>query len=339
MPVTDQRTSCEGFCCCSGNSQAPVGVMTDHIHSKGQWMFTYSYMNTVMQGNNIGASKVSDNDVYKNYMMAPDRMSMQMHMIMAMYGVTDRFTIMAMGGYMTSSMTMNMSSAMMNMPGMVMPAGDMTMQTNSSGLTDARVSALYNFSNSTNQRIIGSLGINLPTGTIRATGTTMLGDNQRLPYDMQTGTGSFGICPDITYAQKYASFYWGANAGADIKLNYNSLGYRTGNLYHATAWAGYQFLACLSATLRAEEVHVNSISGSDAAVAIPVYQENDPTTRTSNYGGTTTNVYAGLNFHIMKPVLEHFRVLAEFGMPVYQNLNGTQMSAKSSFIGGLQYSL
>ena len=337
--TTGDAETCNGICCCAGNSQAPLGVMTDHVHNKGQWMFSYTYMNTMMHGNNIGASKASDNTVYKNYMMAPETMTMQMHMLMAMYGVSDKLTLMAMGGYMTNSMSMNMSDNMMSMPGMVMNMGNMNMQSMSSGFTDTRITALYNFTNKASQRIIGSLGINLPTGTIMATGTTMLGDNQRLPYDMQTGTGSFSAAPDITYARKYESFYWGANAGADIKLNYNSLGYKDGNVYHATAWAGYQFLPFLSGTFRTEDIHSDMISGADKVIANPIYQENDPTTRIANYGGTWMNVYLGVNFYLMKPVLEHFRIMAEYGMPVYQNLNGTQTALKSNFLAGLQYSL
>ena len=338
IPSTENISACSGSCCCAGNSQAPLGIMTDHIHNKGQWMFSYTYMNTMMQGNNIGANKASDNTVYKNYMMAPETMSMQMHMVMVMYGVTDKLTLMAMGGYTVNNMSMNMSDAMMNMPGMVMTPGNMTMQSMSSGIADSKVSALYNFSDKANQHIIGSMGLNVPTGTIIATGTTMLGDNQRLPYDMQPGTGSFSILPGITYTRKYSLFYWGADAGADIKLNYNSLGYKDGNAYHASAWAGYQFLPFVSGTLRAEDIHTDMISGSDRAIAIPIYETNDPTTRTSNYGGNWMNLYAGLNFHLMKATLEHFRIMAEYGMPVYQNLNGTQMSLKSNFLAGLQYS-
>ncbi len=340
---TENASACNGTCCCDGNSQAPLGVMTDHIHNKGQWMLTYTYMNTMFQGNNIGADKVNDNTVYKNYMMAPENMSMQMHMVMAMYGVTDRLTVMAMGGYMSNNMNMNMDSKggymFMNGSWMYMPAGtNMGMQTSSSGITDTKVSALYNFSGIAAQRIIGSIGISLPTGSIKETGTTILGENQRLAYDMQTGTGSFSIDPDITYARKYGLFYWGADAGADVKLNYNSLGYKDGNMYHATAWAGYQFLPFLSGTFRVEDVHTDKVSGYDQAVDNQFYQENDPTSRTANYGGTWMNVYLGLNFHIMKPVLEHFRIMAEYGMPVYQNLNGTQMSLKSNLLAGLQYS-
>src|SRR5579872_2454062 len=116
ITITESAPTCNGGCCCDGNTQAPLGVMTDHIHNKGQWMVTYTYMNTMLQGNNIGASKASDNAVYnENYMMAPETMEMQMHMVMAMYGVTDRLTLMAMGGYAMSNMSMNMSDAMMNM--------------------------------------------------------------------------------------------------------------------------------------------------------------------------------------------------------------------------------
>jgi hypothetical protein len=225
----------------------------------------------------------------------------------------------------------------MNMQGMNMPLGDMTMVTTSSGITDTRLSALYNFSGIEDRRIIGSLGISLPTGTIKATGTTILGDNERLPYDMQLGTGSYSIVPDITYTRKYGLFYWGANAGADVKLNYNSLGYKDGDVYHATAWAGYKFLPFLSGTLRAEDVHADMISGSDPEINIAIYQQNDPTTRTVNYGGTWMNVYAGLNFYLMKPALDHFRIMAEYGVPVYQNLNGTQMALHSNLLAGLQY--
>jgi len=343
LPTETKDKSCDGGCCCAGNSQAPLGIMTDHIHDKGTWMLSYTFMNTHMQGNRMGTSDASDATVYKNYMMAPESMAMNMHMAMLMYGVTDRLTLMAMGGYMTNSMNMNMDSKggymFMNGQWMYMPAGtSMGMQSSSAGFTDTKLSALYNFSTKANQRLIGSLGLSLPTGTITATGTTMLGDNQRLAYDMQTGTGSYAIDPDITYVRKKGLWYFGANAGADLKLNYNSMGYKDGNLYHTSAWAGYQFLPWVSGTLRAEGDHADMISGADKVLANPIYQSNDPTTVTANYGGDVVNLFVGINFHIMNPVLNKFRILAEYGMPVYQNLNGTQSALKSNLYAGLQYS-
>jgi len=334
---TGNGPECGNHCCCAGNSQAPLGVMTDHIHKKGQWMLTYTFMSTAMDGNHQGTERLTDADMYKQYSMAPETMTMQMHMLMAMYGVTNKLTLMAMTSYMTNSMNMNMYMPGMVMPGMNMPGGIMGMQSVSGGLTDTRISALYNFSNTTARRIIGSLGISLPTGTIMATGTTMLGDNQRLAYDMQTGTGSFSLQPDITYARNRGNFYWGANIGGDVKLNYNNLGYRQGNVYHGTAWAGYQVLPFLGFTLRAEDVNTGKISGSDAMMDNSAYKVGDPTTVTANYGGQCINAYAGLNFYLMKPVLEHFRLMAEYGRPVYQNLIGTQMALSANSYAGVQY--
>ena len=337
VPAPDNKAeACTTGCCCDQSNQAPLGIMTDHIHKKGEWMLSYTYMDMMMQGNRTGTANADDNTVYKSYGMAPETMTMQMHMAMLMYGVTDRLTLMAMGGYSVYNMNMNMSNNMPYMPGMSM--GQMTMQSMSSGFTDTRVSALYNFSNKATQRIIGSLGINMPTGTIMATGTTMLGDNQRVPYDMQPGTGSFGIVPGITYVRTYTAFSFGADAGADVKLNKNSIGYKDGNVYHAGAWAGYKFLPFVTGSLRAEYVNTGKITGSDPQIAIPIFEANDPTANTANYGGQWVNVYAGLNFHINKPMWSKFSLLMEYGLPVYQNLNGVQSALHGTALAGLQYS-
>jgi len=343
QPIINAGKTGTASCCANGNccngTQTPLGVTTDHTHAKGEWSALYTYQDLMMQGNRTGTSITDDNTLYQkyNYMMAPETMTMQMHMAMLMYGVTDRLTVMAMGGYMVSNMTMNMNTAMPSMPGMVMPAGSTTMQSMSSGFTDTKLSALYNFSKQANQRIIGGIGVSIPTGTIMATGTTMLGDNQRLPYDMQPGTGSFSVVPDITYIRQAGKFQFGGNAGADIKLDKNSLGYKLGNVYYATAWASYKFLPFVSGSLRAEGIIADKISGSDPQVDIPVYEEYDPTTSTNHYGGSWGNMYAGLNFHVNKPVLNDFQLQLEYGMPVYENLNGPQMSVHSNLLAGLQY--
>jgi len=334
--ASDNGRTCGPECNCM-RSLTPAGVTTDHIHGKGEWMASYTYMNTMQSGGQMGAGKASDNAIYEQYMMAPESMNMQMHMAMLMYGATDRLTLMAMGGYTSMNMKMNMGS--MSMPGMIMPMGDMSMNTSSSGITDTRLSALYNFAGTASHRIIGSLGVDLPTGSIKTTGTTMLGDNQRLPYNMQPGSGSFGIAPDITWIKSSTTFSYGANAGASVKLNNNSLGYRVGNTYHVTAWAAHRLASFVSFSLRAEFVQMDKISGSDVTMDAPYYQVSDPTTVTANYGGKWASGYAGLNFHAMKPVLERFILLTEYGRPFYQYLNGVQTATTGVLTASLQYAI
>jgi hypothetical protein len=321
-------------CNCDGTIQSPAGVMTGHIHGKGQWMLSYTYQDTRMLGNRTGTTKTPDNDIYSHYAMAPESMAMQMHMVMVMYGVTDRLTVMGMAGVTTSCMTMNMAA--MQMPGMSMPA--MTMASSSQGMSDTRVYGLYELSRQTGSRIIASVGVNLPTGTVTATGTTMLGTNERLPYNMQPGIGSYSILPGITAITEYGKASFGADAGADIKANTSSPGYKWGNVYHANIWTGYRLLPFLTASVRAEGIASGKITGSDPQIAIPIYQNNDPTTRTSNYGGNIINVYAGLNVQPRNAALKKFTFLAEYGRPVYENLNGTQMALHGNLLAGLHYS-
>lgn len=333
--ISDTATC--GLSCNCDRSQTPLGIMTNHIHPKGTWMASYTFMNMTMQGNRMGSSVASDAIVYKNYAMTPETMNMQMHMVMLMHGLTDRLTLMAMGGYVTGNMSMTMNADMPGMPGMT--NGNLNMLSFTSGFADTKLYGLYNFSNNGANSFIASLGINLPTGTIRATGTTTLGDNHRLPYNMQPGTGSFCLLPDITLIHKAGLFSIGAKTGADIKLNTNELGYKQGNNYHLSVWGAYQFLPWLSGSLRGETVFTDKLRGKDIQVTMPVTEQNDPTVVTVNYGGTVVNIYTGINIHFAKPILERFGILAEFGLPVYQNLNGTQMSLLNNFYASILYSL
>jgi hypothetical protein len=299
-------------------------------------MASYMFMNTAFRGSRAGATPVTDRTVYQNYLMAPRQMNMNMHMIMLMYGATERLTLMAMGGVMCSNMVMTMDNTM-SMGGMNMQMGNMIMTSSATAFTDTRISALYKIFDQSGDRIIASAGAGLPTGTINAHGTTMLGENQRLPYAMQTGAGSYSLLPGITYIHNQSTWALGADAGADIKLNYNELGYRCGNSYRVTTWASHHLLPILSASLRAEYTQAAMLSGSDKAMDFPFYQTADPTTQARNYGGKTVSLYTGLNFHLPYRATERFTLLAEYGIPVYQDLNGIQGQQRSNLVAALQY--
>ena len=328
--------------CCRKDGDVPLGVMTAHIHSKNEWMVSYVYMNMAMRGNKMGTSSASDDAVYRDYMMSPEKMNMQMHMAMLMYGITDRLTVMAMGGYAIYNMSMNMDQAgmnmMMNMPGMPATSGipmASNMSSKSSGITDTKLYAMYSVSDIRKHNLIGSLGVNLPTGSTTANGMTLISENGRLAYPMQIGTGSYSVLPNATYLHKGTIISWGAQAGADIKLNDNAEGYRVGNVYNGTAWISYRFLPNLSASLRGEHVITDKISGYDPEIA--VLRNNDPNANGSNFGGQRTSLYIGVNYSLNSTALKNLHILAEYGMPVYENLNGVQMSQRSSLLAGLQY--
>ncbi len=86
------------------DSHAPIGVMGDHYHHKSGLMVSYRYMYMKMEGNLAGSNEVENPFIFQNYMLAPQIMSMQMHMPGIMYAPTERLTLMVMSNYIINEM-------------------------------------------------------------------------------------------------------------------------------------------------------------------------------------------------------------------------------------------
>jgi hypothetical protein len=330
-------TKCS-FSCCRPDAFAPAGIMTDHVHCKGNFSIAYSYMNMTMQGNQIGTRVVNDATIFNNYMMATNRMNMQMHMLMPMYGVTSRFTLMAMLSYNVNTMSMHMMpvQSMMNMPGMTMTDyNSMPTKMNSSGLGDTKIYALYNVLPTCNHRLVAGLGLSLPTGNINAKGVTMQSNNDVLPYCMQLGTGTYNLLPSIVYVGQNTHLSWGAALNANIKLGTNANNYCLGNEYSVSPWLAYQFVRWISVSARAEYYSVGKLYGYDAV--LNQSSQNDATANTGNYGGQKASGYVGVNLYAPANILKGSRLFLEHGIPFYQNTIGLQSTAKASITARLQF--
>jgi hypothetical protein len=332
----NDTTACP-YDCCRPDGHAPLGIMTDHVHGKGEWGFSYSYMNMRMKGNQSGTSRLSDQQVLSTYMMAPTQMTMQMHMAMVMYGINNRLSVMGMFSFAQNAMSMHMQAAAMNMPGMVMTGMNTasTMSSQTSGLGDTKIYGLYKLSDWNGQRIIVSLGLNIPTGCTTMNGLTLEGEGQRLAYQMQTGSGTWDILPAIAYTGQLTDMSWGIQTEANLKPGMNMQGYALGNEFKGNAWVSYRFCKWMSSSIRLEEKFMGQMNGYDPAISL--LAANDPSANAANYGGLTTSTYFGLNFYKPSMPLRGNRLLLEYGVPLYQNLNGIQMSCNSTLWLGWQY--
>ena len=83
------------------DSHAPIGVMGDHTHNKGELMFAYRYMRMFMDGNRDGTNNVSASNVLSSYVVTPLQMTTQMHMFGFMYGLNQTATLTAMIPYVS----------------------------------------------------------------------------------------------------------------------------------------------------------------------------------------------------------------------------------------------
>lgn len=301
-----------------------------HTHPKGMWMFNYKYMHMHMRGLRAGASNVSQGDIGDNrgkpynYMMIPTSMSMDMHMMMVMYGITDRLTAMAMATYLDTKMDMLMDMG----PGRMVTPED-PMRTHGFGDTELR--GIYKI----NKYLVGSLGLSLPTGATNKTFVTMKKEF-RAPYDMQLGSGTYDLKPALTYSalSDDAKWNWGAQAMYTYHINKNN-GYKLGDSLKVTGWMQRAF-GPVSSWLRLAFSNSGRINGSDPEIE----KINHPTmgmgapmpdADPANYGGQRLDALLGLSFH-KGPV----SIGIEGGIPIYQYLNGLQLKTTHLITVGAQ---
>lgn len=134
----------------TADDHAPIGVMGDHMHKKGEWMLGYRYMHMEMDGLRDGTSNVSTTEAtsYANAFaglagqpatlrVIPTKMEMDMHVLGAMYAPTDWVTLVVMGSYLEKEMTAITFAGMMG----TTVLDENTMK--SSGWGDMKVSSLW----------------------------------------------------------------------------------------------------------------------------------------------------------------------------------------------------
>ncbi|MEJ2695988.1 MAG: nitrous oxide reductase accessory protein NosL [Candidatus Sulfobium sp.] len=302
-----------------------------HTHPAGMWMFNYDFMHMDMRGLRSGTKNISTDSVgYNrglpyNYMMIPTNMTMDMHMVMAMYGITDRFTVMAMAKYRTIRMKMLMDMG----PGkMIKQAAPMTI----SGFGDTELRGMYKINNS----LVGSIGVSLPAGSIDQEFGTM-GRTYRAPYDMQLGSGTYDLKPALTYDDFSGDekWNWGAQAQYTWHTAKNDNDWRFGDNFKLTGWLQRAFGPATS-WLRLAYNATGRIKGSDPQIQILLNPDVNigapvPDADPNNYGGQRLDGLIGVSYQ-----KGTFSFGVEGGIPLYQDLNGLQMKISWLLNAGFQ---
>lgn len=323
---------------------APIGVMGDHMHKKGEFMLSYRFMYMQMEGNRVGTDEVSETEIattvpnvfFGNPMqpptlrVVPTEMPMQMHMIGAMYAPTDWLTIMTMGMFVQKDMTHTTFQGGMgtNILG--------TFETSTSGIGDTKLAFLLRLLQKNKHHIHANVGLSIPTGSITETDEILTPMNMRptprLPYPMQLGSGTFDPSLGVTYTGKTEKIAWGGQASYLLRLGENEENYTFGNQFSLQTWGMYGFANWISASLRFSFYDLQSIDGQDSNIVAPVQTANP-----DFHGGQGIDTSFGVNLLGTKGFTKDFRLGLEFDLPIYQDLNGPQLETDYNITVGLQY--
>lgn len=298
-----------------------LGEHIYHTHPGGMWMVDYSFMHTDMSGLRAGTTNVGLDSVGwmrgkpYNYMMIPTSMTMDMNMLMVMYGITDRLTVMAMANYQANKMNM-----IMDMGPMMGIFSSAPMST--SGFGDTELRGMYKINN----YLVGSLGLSLPTGSINQT-VGIMGTTFRAPYDMQLGSGTYDLKPALTYNwfSEDAKWNWGAQAQYTWHTAKNGNGWSFGDNFDMTSWLQRAF-GPFTASLRLDYNDTGRIRGQDSEIQQildPMTGAPIPDADPNNYGGQRLDGLLGVSYQTGP-----FSFGVEGGIPLYQDLNGLQLKTK-----------
>jgi len=310
------------------DGHAPISIMGDHTHSKGELMFSYRYMYMNMEDLKKDNDDINFGDVLVpnggDYMVTPTKMPMHMHMLGAMYAMSDKVTLMMMLNYLSSDMDH-------------LTAMGGKFSTESSGFGDTKIAALYKFFNKKRQRLHGEIGISIPTGSIDITDVTPASSPNEtiLPYPMQIGSGTVDGTFGLTYLGQASTISWGSQFKSIVRFGENSNDYTLGNRYILNSWFAVKTSNWLSFSVKTEGMVIDRISGANPNLNPAMVTTAD----TDNSGGTYLNAGLGLNTYISKGTFKNLRLGVEFAIPVYQKPNRIQLKQKETITLGLQYSI
>lgn len=320
------------------NQHAPIGVMGDHMHMKGEWMFSYRRMTMTMEDNIQGSDSIANANILANtnYRVIPSKMTTTMDMFGAMYAPSDKFTLMLMINYLDKEMqstTYNMMDSSFK--------GNFS--THVSGLGDTKLSVLYSLHKGSENHLHLNLGISIPTGDIDKTDEilmpmSMMGQNlvnKRLPYPMQLGSGTYDLEPGITYNGQSDWLKWGGQIKGVFRLSDNDEGYTLGDQVTASSWASYRVNPWLATAVRLTYTDSKNIDGQDDQINTLMTQS----AKANNFGGERLDVSFSVTLLGTKPEHRGHQIGIEYTTTVDQDANGIQMEMQDMLNIGYQFAL
>jgi hypothetical protein len=303
------------------DGHAPITIMGEHLHRAGEWMLSYRYMNMRMSGSRRGHDNISNQEVLDDFPVTPTDMTMNMHMFGLMVAPSDRVTFTAMLPIVRKDMNHRTRAGL-------------TFRTHSDGIGDLKVGGLVPVFEKGRHRVHLNAGVNVPVGEIDEHGDLPTGPNQRLPYPMQLGSGTWDLLPGATYNGQTENWSWGAQGMATIRPGRNRIGYSLGNQYQTTIWGARKWAPWLSTSAGFLYKIWQNIDGRDPGLNPAMVPTADPKSR----GGKRIDLLFGLNLYVPKGVLKGQRTAIDFGIPVVQSLDGPQLETDWYFTVGWQAS-
>jgi hypothetical protein len=298
------------------DTHAPIGVMNEHTHKQNEIMISYRFMPMYMKDLYNGEKKAKDATI--GSMMVPQTMQMDMHMIGAMWGISNKITLLGMLNYSNNIMSMQMKKINQE---------DMT----TNGLNDIKVGAIYNIEKTKTNTFIAHTKLSIPIGSIDEKNKTGI----QQPYGMQLGSGTYDIDLGSTYTKQFNTTSIGIQGNGTFRLGKNRNNYALGNQYKVSVWGQKNWTSTFSSNIRTTTTIQNNIRGEHKELA----EMQDNILNTTKQGYTLSTIGIGANYINNTHLFQGSRFAIEYSIPIFRKTNATNFTPESTLTFGIQHVL
>jgi hypothetical protein len=307
---------------------APLGVFGADMPAPGRLVFSIVPSFGRFSGQRIGTQIVSNAYIVTNtpwfwttskLRLVPQNRFDSVQSVSLAYGVMKDVAIVVNTGMIEKNLDMLTFKGASG----VIPLG--MSYTGTDGMTDTQVAAVARVYEDPIHRLQVNLGFSFPTGSNHNTFTllqpTGIYATSRAFYAMQPGTGTFDFLPGAVFAGAWNNWSWGVSYRGRIPLAANPEGYLYGDLHVLSGWGGYTWTPGITTTFRISGSTQGQIRGFD-----PLIIGKAPAANPNYYGGQRVETFAGMTLNGGFIGYDFVTLAIEAGLPVYQNLNGPQLS-------------
>ena len=297
----------------------PIGVRFGEPLEGVRFRVGYAYERITHQGlrdsdRNISASDVLANAAPPVYTRTPRSLTTDVHTLELAYAPHPRVTLLVELPFFRKRLDTTAATGVES-------------HATTHGIGDVGFAVVVPFIRKKHERSQIHLGLDVPTGSAkRRPGGT------RRAFDSQLGNGTVDLEWGLTYRGQFRRWSWGGQLQGNHPVGMNDLDYREGSRFEASAWGGVGLFQSLRASLRMDIQKQNNIriDGTDN-IALLI----DPADNAKARGGLRLSISPGLTMEV--PHTKHQRLAIEFGLPIYQDLDGPQLERDWSVKAGWQW--
>lgn len=306
----------------------PPGVTGHFVMDAGEILWSFTYSRVDMQGNRAGTTPVSVAEVLDIFPVAPLSLLTQTLNLELRMGLTDRLTFAASIPFQFRDAEDTFGQTAVG--GFVVTS---VLGTFTDDIGDLKLNALLSLLPEGGPHLLtAGLGVSVPVGEIDERASDLTGTRVQLPFNMQTGSGSWELIPSITFITQNEFGSFGAQVSSTVHLQDNDRDYRLGDRFDATAWASYNVNDWIAVSARLLREDWGSVIGTDPETN----PDLDPRANPFSTGGVRTQIPFGVTLYMREGLLRGHRFSLEYYYPVHEDLNGPQLSVNNTLLLGWQ---